>query len=100
MHGICPFDDRARDAGIVYCETPSRDRSCLRLILQAIAHARIRQRIIGVSTYFVCMRVADTSDSQKSEDCDITDKLPQMLLATTKVPQMQSQIFYFHTGKI
>jgi hypothetical protein len=39
-------------------------------------------------------------DSQKSEDRDITDKLPQMLLATTKVQRMQSQIFYFHTGKI
>jgi hypothetical protein len=39
-------------------------------------------------------------NSQKLEDRDITDKLPQMLLATTKVPRMQSQIFYFHTGKI
>jgi hypothetical protein len=39
-------------------------------------------------------------DSQKAEDRDITDKLPQMLLATTKVPRMQSQIFYFHTGEI
>jgi hypothetical protein len=38
-------------------------------------------------------------DSQKSEDRDITDKLPSMLLATTKVPRMQSQIFYFNTGK-
>jgi hypothetical protein len=26
MHGICAFDDCARDAGIVCCETPSRDR--------------------------------------------------------------------------
>jgi hypothetical protein len=53
-----------------------------------------------VSAYFDCMRAADTIDSQKSEDRDIADKLPQMPLATTKVPRMQSQIFYFHTGKI
>jgi hypothetical protein len=46
------------------------------------------------------MRVANTINSQKTEDRDITDKLPQMLWATTKVPRMQSQIFYFHTGKI
>jgi hypothetical protein len=58
------------------------------------------QRIVGVSAYFDYMRVADTIDSQKSEDRDITDKLPYMLLATTKAPHMQSQIFYFHTGKI
>jgi hypothetical protein len=60
----------------------------------------MRQRITGVSEYFDCMRVADTIDSQKSEDRDITDKLPWMLLATTKVPRMQSKIFYFHTSKI
>jgi hypothetical protein len=46
------------------------------VILQAIAHARMRQRIISVSAYFDYMRVADTIDSQKSEDRDITDKLP------------------------
>jgi hypothetical protein len=69
-------------------------------ILQAIAHVSIRQRIIGVSAYFDYMRVADTINSQKSEDHVITDKLPYMLLVTTKVPRMQSQIFYFHTGKI
>jgi hypothetical protein len=46
------------------------------VILQAIAHARMRQRITSVSTYFDCMGVANTIDSQKSEDCDITDKLP------------------------
>jgi hypothetical protein len=68
------------------------------VILQAIAHARMRQRITGASAYFVYMRVADTIVSQKSEDHDITDKL--LLLATTKVPRMQSEIFYFHTGKI
>jgi hypothetical protein len=45
------------------------------VILQAIAHERIRQRIIGVSAYFDYMRVADTIDSQKLEDRDITDKL-------------------------
>jgi hypothetical protein len=39
-------------------------------------------------------------DFQKSEDRDMTDKLLKMPLATTKVPQMQSQIFHFHTGKI
>jgi hypothetical protein len=39
-------------------------------------------------------------DYQKSEDRDITDKLQQKLIATTKVPRMQSQIFFFHTGKI
>jgi hypothetical protein len=35
-------------------------------------------------------------DSQKSEDCDITDKLLWMLLATTKVPRMQSHILLSH----
>jgi hypothetical protein len=44
------------------------------------------QRITGVSAYFDYMRVADTIDSQKSEDRDITDKSPEMLLASTKVP--------------
>jgi hypothetical protein len=58
------------------------------------------QRITGVSAYFNYMRGADTTYSQKSEDRDITDKLPEMLPATTKVPRMQSQIFYFHAGKI
>jgi hypothetical protein len=56
--------------------------------------------ITSVSAYFDYMRVADTINSQKSEDHNLTDKLPQMRLATTRVPQMQSQIFYFHTGKI
>jgi hypothetical protein len=70
------------------------------VILQAIAHMRMRQRITGVAAYFDYMRVADTIDSQKYEDRDVTDKLSQMLLATTEVPRMQSQIFYFHTGKI
>jgi hypothetical protein len=42
------------------------------VILQAIAHARMRQRIIGVSAYFDYIIVADTIDSQKSEDRDIT----------------------------
>jgi hypothetical protein len=70
------------------------------VILQAVAHAWMCQRITGVSAYFDYMRVANTIDSQKSEDRDITDKLPYMLLATTKVSQMQLQIFYFHTVKI
>jgi hypothetical protein len=34
------------------------------------------QRIIGVSANFDYMRVADAIYSQKSEDRDITDKLP------------------------
>jgi hypothetical protein len=46
------------------------------VILQAIAHALMRQRITGVSAYFDYMSVADTIDSQKSDDRDITDKLP------------------------
>jgi hypothetical protein len=59
----------------------------------------MRQRITSVLAYFDYMRVADTIDSQKLEDRDITDKLLQILLETTKLPWMQSQIFYFHTGK-
>jgi hypothetical protein len=39
----------------------------------------MRQRITGVSAYFDNMRVANTINSQKTEDRDITDKLPQML---------------------
>jgi hypothetical protein len=70
------------------------------VILQAIARARMHQRITVVSAHFDYMRVADTIDSQKSEDRDITEKSPKMLLATIKVPRMQSQIFYFHTDKI
>jgi hypothetical protein len=46
------------------------------VILQAIAHVQIRQSITGVLAYFDYKRVADTIDSQKSEDRDITDKLP------------------------
>jgi hypothetical protein len=44
--------------------------------LQAIAHARMRQRITSVLAYFDYTRVANTTNSQKSEDHDITDKLP------------------------
>jgi hypothetical protein len=44
------------------------------------------QRIIGESACFDYMRVADTIDSQKTEDRDNNDELQQMLLATTKVP--------------
>jgi hypothetical protein len=62
--------------------------------------AKEQASIIDVSEYFDYMRVADTIDFQKLEDRDITDKLPQMLLATTKVTRMQSQIFYFYKGKI
>jgi hypothetical protein len=46
------------------------------------------------------MRITDTINSHKSEDRNITDKLPHMVLQQTKVQRMQSQIFYFHTGKI
>jgi hypothetical protein len=46
------------------------------VILQAITHARRRQRVTGVSAYFDYMKVADSIDSQKSEDRDLTGKLP------------------------
>jgi hypothetical protein len=46
------------------------------VILQAVAHVQRHHRITGILAYFDCMRVADTIDSQKSEDRDITDKLP------------------------
>jgi hypothetical protein len=46
------------------------------VILQATAHAQMRQRITGESAYFYYMTVADNIDSQKSEDSDITDKKP------------------------
>jgi hypothetical protein len=46
------------------------------VILQAIAQAWRHQHITGILAYFGYMRVADTIDSQKSEDCDFTDKLP------------------------
>jgi hypothetical protein len=46
------------------------------VILQAIVHAPVRQRITGVPAYFDYMRLADTIDSEKSEDRDIIDKLP------------------------
>jgi hypothetical protein len=46
------------------------------VISQAIARARMHQFITGVSAYFDYMRVADTIDSQNSEDRDIADKLP------------------------
>lgn len=44
--------------------------------------------------------VANTINSQKSEDCDNTEKLCWILLVTTKIPRMHSQVFYFHTVKI
>jgi hypothetical protein len=62
-----------------YCMLPKSQKKPLvfeTVILQAIAHARMRQRITGVSAYFDYMRLADTIDSQKSEVRDITDKLP------------------------
>jgi hypothetical protein len=46
------------------------------VILQAIAHARMRHWTTSVLAYFDYMRVADAIISQKSEDHDITDKLP------------------------
>jgi hypothetical protein len=45
------------------------------VILQATAHAGMRQHKTNVSAYFDYMRVADTIDSQQLEDRDITDKL-------------------------
>jgi hypothetical protein len=36
----------------------------------------MRQRITGVLAYFDYMTAADTIDSQKSEDRDITEELP------------------------
>jgi hypothetical protein len=51
--------------------------------------------VTSISAYFDFTRVADTIDTQKSQDCDVTDKLP---LVTTKVLGMQSQLLYFHTG--
>jgi hypothetical protein len=41
-----------------------------------LKHARMRQRSTGVSAYIDYMRVANTIDSQKLEDRNITDKLP------------------------
>jgi hypothetical protein len=77
MHGILSFwrlNLRRR-----YCmlwNSQQRPLVFETVILQAIAPARMRQRITGVSICFEYMRVADTIDSQKSEDRDITDKLP------------------------
>jgi hypothetical protein len=47
----------------------------LRLLSCKLLHMWRHQRITGISAYFDYMRVADTIDSQKSEDHDITDKL-------------------------
>jgi hypothetical protein len=52
------------------------ETASVRLIFPTIAHVQMRQSITGVSEYFDYMRVADTIDSQKLEDRDITDKLP------------------------
>jgi hypothetical protein len=46
------------------------------VILQAIAHMQRHHRITSISAYFDYMRAADAIDSQKSEDCDITGRLP------------------------
>jgi hypothetical protein len=61
--------------------------------LASFAHAWMCQLVAGESAYFDYMRVANTINSQKLEDHGITDKLPWMLPATTKVPRMQSKIF-------
>jgi hypothetical protein len=61
------------------------------VILQATANAQRHQHTTSKSAYFDYMRIANTTDSQK---------LPCMLLATTKVLQIQSQIPYFQMGKI
>jgi hypothetical protein len=41
--------------------------------LQAIPHARRHQRVTSTSAHFDCLRVANTTSSQKSEDRDVTD---------------------------
>jgi hypothetical protein len=77
------IDDWACDASIVCCETPSRDHYRLGLLscklccfyLCKLLHMWRHQRITGISVCIDYMRVADTIDSQKSEDSDITDKL-------------------------
>jgi hypothetical protein len=69
-HGIlCPFDDWARDAGIICCETPSGDRYCLRLLSCKLLHMHECAKVLSMYWY-------DATDFQKSEDRDITDKLP------------------------
>jgi hypothetical protein len=45
------------------------------VFLQTIAHLQRHQRVSGILAYFDYVRVADILDSQKSEDCKITDKL-------------------------
>jgi hypothetical protein len=59
------------------------------VIFQAIAQAPKYQYITCTSAYFDYMTEANTTDSQKMEDHDITDKLLLMLLATAKMLQMQ-----------
>jgi hypothetical protein len=44
--------------------------------LQATAHARMRHHITGALAFCDYMTVADTINSHKSEDSDITEKLP------------------------
>jgi hypothetical protein len=68
------------------------------IILKVTAHARKHLCVTGTSVYSEYMTVAGSIDSRKSYDRLISDKVPQMLLATTKVPQMQ--IFFFYTGNI
>jgi hypothetical protein len=72
------------------------------IILQAIAHVWRHQRITGISAYFDCMRITNTIDSQKSEDRDITDKLPLLLFTVVSDNQsaMNAITIFFHTGKI
>jgi hypothetical protein len=67
------------------------------VILQAVAHARRQERVTGISAYFDYMTETSAVDSQKLED---RDRRPQMLLARSKVPRMQLQMFCFHAGKI
>jgi hypothetical protein len=70
----CPSDDWARDAVLYVVKLPVETASVWDL--QAIARAWMRQRITGVSAYFDCMSAANTINSQKLEDRDITDKKP------------------------
>jgi hypothetical protein len=45
---IMSFYDWARDAGIVCCETPSRDRWCLRLLSSKLLHTRECANVLPV----------------------------------------------------
>jgi hypothetical protein len=95
---IVVFGDWVRDAGIYVVKLPVETASAWDYFLASYCTRA------NAPTYYRCIGIFWLHESSRQhrfpEDRDITDKLPQMLLATTKVPRMQSQIFYFHTGKI